>query len=126
MAYAIRPSDGIRFALPGYPNCVIAALDTGGVGQIVILGSAPVGSLEYDALAILWGPGDMTGLSMTEGPFLNNVIIPAANAAIASLTGPQTGPAIQGGAPVTIQNTNNGLWQYFHLVNGQLVFKSYP
>lgn len=125
MAYVILPNQGLHFSLPNYPNCVLAAYDTGGVGEVVILGTAPVGSIEYDAIKVLWGPGDMNGLSMTEGPFLNNLILPAANAAIANFT-TQNAPAVQGTDPVNLPNTNNALWQYLKLDNGQLVVKPYP
>lgn len=125
MGYVIHPNEGLHFSLPGYPNCVVAAYDTGGLGQVVVFGTAPVGSIDYTALSVLWGPSDMNNLSMTEGPFLNNVVIPAANAAISSFM-TQNAPALPGTAPVNQPNTNVGLGQYFHLVNGQLVFKAYP
>lgn len=124
MAYVVRPADGLHFSLPNLPNCVIAAVDTGGVGEVVILGTAPAGSIEYDAIALLWVPGDMGGVSMTEGPFLNDVLIPAANKALAGFM-QQSGPAVPGNAPVNLPNTNVALGQYFKLDGGKIVFKPY-
>lgn len=125
MAYVVKPNEGLHFAIPGFPNCVLAAYDTGGVGQVVILGTAPVGSIEYDAIAVIWGPGEMSGLSMTEGPFLNNVLLPAANAALAAFL-TQNAPAVQGTDPVTIPNCNNAFWQYLRFDGSKLVVKPYP
>ena len=99
----------------------------------MIAGTAPVGSIEYDALAILWGPDDMTGAGSV-GPFLNALVDPF-NTAIqvlpdwqqaASLSPWIHDAALAGGAPTNVPNVNIGLRQYFHIVNGVMSFKPYP
>lgn len=99
----------------------------------MIAGTAPVGSIEYDALAILWGPDDMTGAGDV-GPFLNALVGPV-NAAIQVLPDwaqaqsfpPYIHDAAEAGtAPTSVQTVNVGLRQYFKIVNGVMAFTPYP
>ncbi len=67
----------------------------------------------------------MNGLSVTEGPFLNDTLLPAANAALARFLS-QSAPAVQGTDPVNVPNCNNAFWQYLRFDGSQLVVKPYP
>jgi hypothetical protein len=123
MAYVVRPGEGLHFSTPLFPNCVVASYDTGGVGELVFVGTAPLGSIEYDAVAVIWGPGDL-GSQGDAGPFLMS-LLPAANAAIAALEATVHDAPLQQHDPCNVPNINKGLRQFFKVVNGQVVFSPY-
>lgn len=115
MAYTIRPNEGIHFSFGPWVNCVVGAYDTGGVGEVIFVGIGAIGAMEYDAVSIIWGPGDLNAVGDL-GAFLNS-LIPAANTALQSIlnTKPHD-PAVQHTDPPTIQNVNRAFRQYYGVI----------
>lgn len=115
MAFTLAPEDGVKFAFGPWPNCAIGAYETGGVGQIVFIGIGAVGSMDYNSVGTLWGPGDISSVGDL-GAFITG-LIPAACAVLkAKINLELNDAALPHDAPATVQNVNIGLRQYVKVV----------
>ena len=134
MAYNVPADEGLHFAFGPWPNCVMAVTETA-IGEAVIVGVGAVGSVEYDSIAMLWGPGalsDGVAAAGSLGAFLVG-LMPAANAALKAALNIHPGWApITAGSPITVDNANIALAEYFQVLSSAdgsyevISFKPYP
>lgn len=123
--FVFYPREGVHFALPGFPNCVLAIADVGGgAGQVKVLGVGLPGSIEYNIMAEIGGIFNLDPTQKASDFCLQ--LVQDANLAIAQFL--QTAkdlPAVQRDDPATEENVNTALGQYFALdpATNQLKFE---
>lgn len=136
MAYIVPPDRGLHFSFGPWPNCVIGLMDTGGLGQVAIVGVGAVGSEEYDAISLIAGPDDLLAAAQAAGGIGNycvNVLQPAANAVLKERLNQHPAFAPETNATLaSVDTINIALLEYFKTVPSAdgnypvVVFKPYP
>lgn len=139
MAFTVQPDVGFGFSFGPWPNCRMFFTDSG-VDQRCIIGIAPEGSVEYDAIgegglpAAIWA-GDLPSAVATAGSYGNFItsLYAPANARLKAFL--NLHPAylpVTNASPVSLETANEALAEYVQKTTSAdgnypiLSFKPYP